>query len=56
MAKFAVKYEIEVIVEAPIANWASQKVTAQFNKFDYSNFDSVTSFKKISTTEVKEEI
>lgn len=53
MSNFVIKYEIEVILEAPIANMAWKKATEIFNNFDYSEFQGVKSFRKISTTEME---
>ncbi len=47
MATFVIKYEIEVIVDAPIANQAVQKAKETFNKMDYSGFDFVHSMQMV---------
>lgn len=54
MAKFAVKYEIEVIVESEIENQAWEKAGKVFDAMDYSGFESVRYLRKVSSSKVNE--
>lgn len=52
MPKFAIKYEIEVVVEAEIANEAWKKAGKVFESFDYRGLHCVNYLKKVSTKEL----
>lgn len=54
MAKFAIKYEVEVWVEADIAREAFEKAGKVIDGFDFSGLHSVRYFKQVSFNEVKE--